>query len=350
MNPEGRETPKDRCMDHLVKPFVFSTDLLEPRDRFETWLSLFGSLHHVEIAKEERLVFRARATHWTLGPIAIGSYRTPVRRLTRTAAHVRQDYLDHWVLRVNRSARLIGRRDGRSHLAGIGDIHLETFATSYDVDHSAGDWIAVFVPRDAYPELSAGLERIGPGPVCHGATGLLANFLITLADGLHDAPRDSMPALAEATRSMISGCLLSQAAPGPGPEPWKMLALRNRAKSVILQNVGSARLDPARISELSGIKRSTLYRIFAAEGGVSAYVQDLRLGLVNSDLQDPASGLDQIAHLAERRGFHNASSFNRAFRSRFGRTPGDVRAAALARSSDRRQPDETLRSVRDLLV
>jgi AraC-like DNA-binding protein len=137
---------------------------------------------------------------------------------------------------------------------------------------------------------------------------------------------------------MIAGCLLSQGTPECASDPCGQLALRSRAKSVILQNIGSARLDPARISELSGIKRSTLYRVFAAEGGVSAFVQDLRLNLVNSDLQDPACGLDRIAALAERRGFHNASSFNRAFRSKFGRTPGDVRAAALERSSDGQPP------------
>ncbi len=149
---------------------------------------------------------------------------------------------------------------------------------------------------------------------------------------------------------------VSMSVPTPSPPEAEGLSpeqpatrVRSRARSVVLENIGSARLDPARISELSGIRRSTLYHIFAAEGGVSAYVQDLRLSLVNSDLQDPAFGTHQIATLAERRGFHNASSFNRAFRSKFGRTPGNVRAAALARSSDSRPPEETLRSVRDLL-
>ena len=334
----------------LAGPFAFSTDGLPPKDRFESWRSLFGALHHVEIDKSARLAFRARATHWTMGPIVIGKYSTPLRRVVRTAAHVRKDYFDHWVLRVNRSARLIGHRDGRPHRAGAGDMHLETFASTYDFDHSAGDWIAVMVPRDAYPELSEGLERIPQGALVHGATRLLSNYLTSLVDGLHDAPPDAMPALAEATRSMITGCLLSQGTPECASDPCGQLALRNRAKSVILQNIGSARLDPARISELSGIKRSTLYRVFAAEGGVSAFVQDLRLNLVNSDLQDPACGLDRIATLAERRGFHNASSFNRAFRAKFGRTPGDVREASPARPSDGRTSGDDLRSVRDLLV
>jgi AraC-like DNA-binding protein len=69
--------------------------------------------------------------------------------------------------------------------------------------------------------------------------------------------------------------------------------------------------------------------MFESRGGVARHLLRLRLGLVHRDLANPFFASRPIGKLAEARGLHNITSFNRAFRREFGCTPGDARAAAL---------------------
>jgi AraC-like DNA-binding protein len=62
---------------------------------------------------------------------------------------------------------------------------------------------------------------------------------------------------------------------------------------------------------------------------MSAVAIDHRLSRLHARLTDPGSAAIAIAVLAFDAGFSDLSTFNRAFRRRYGATPSDVRAAAL---------------------
>jgi len=105
------------------------------------------------------------------------------------------------------------------------------------------------------------------------------------------------------------------------------LDARLRAEKVIRANLASARLDSHRIATLSGVSRSTLYRLFEDEGGVAAHVRRVRLDAVHAALTDPDQDGQPINKIASEAGFHCIASFNRSFKARFGASPGEVRAA-----------------------
>ena len=62
----------------------------------------------------------------------------------------------------------------------------------------------------------------------------------------------------------------------------------------------------------------------------SEHVLDLRLDLAMGRLRDPVFAAEKIISIAFQCGFVDLSSFNRAFKRRFGETPSAVRPAPQA--------------------
>ena len=323
-DPAGEGSP--RHSDRVI----ISTDSVAPSDRFEWWRSEFSSLHKVEVAKDRRQTFKAHGEHWLLGPILIGRYRTPARRVVRTPVDIRRSDADHWVLRVATKGVVLSRGSFGGYRAFPGQVSIGSFAWDYSDDYSVGEWIAAMIPRHVLPALDVWTARPGPRVLTGVKSALLADFLISLVQRLPETKPFEMPAIAEMTRVILTAHLTDDdiASVAATPEVQSIVK-RERLDRVIRDNLASARLNPKRICALVGISRSALYRLFEDRGGVAAHLQALRLEQAYANLSDPQLANRTIADLAAGCGLHNASAFTRMFRRRFGCTPSDVRAAAF---------------------
>jgi len=99
-----------------------------------------------------------------------------------------------------------------------------------------------------------------------------------------------------------------------------------RVEAIIQRELGSARLTVAWLCRVANVSRSTIHRMFEAEGGAATHIRRRRLQRAYEKLADPDAPETSISRIAEACGFHNAASFNRAFRTAFGCTPREVRA------------------------
>lgn len=99
---------------------------------------------------------------------------------------------------------------------------------------------------------------------------------------------------------------------------------RGRAERAIEERLGSAMLTVANLCRWTAMSRSSLYRLFDADGGVQAYVRVRRLARVAADLRTGGAG--RVADVAERWGFCDAAYLARVFREAYGVTPSEYRA------------------------
>lgn len=72
-----------------------------------------------------------------------------------------------------------------------------------------------------------------------------------------------------------------------------------------------------------------LYQLFEPYGGVCAYIQRQRLGLIHAAIVDPVQRHRSIQDIAASHGFLHRKNFNTAFRRRYGLTPREARAYAI---------------------
>jgi len=301
----------------------FATDMFPAEVAFEAWRAQFGNLNEVTALPGRR--FAGRADFWQLGGFTLGVSETSPMRIVRTAAHVRRDDFDHWVLRVSAEGCVRSRCGDRGFRTTPGELVVERLNQPYEDEWSADRWVILVVTPGTCPEIESGLAAVPLGPARGVEAALLADYLLSLARRLPAALERDLATLARTTEAMLAatfgGCHCT-------PRD-SAVALRLRVERTIRAHLASARLDPSRIASLAGVSRATLYRLFDDQGGVAAYLRRLRLETVHAALCDPRRAPIPIAQLAERAGFHCPTAFNRTFRAAFAATPGEVREAAL---------------------
>jgi AraC-like DNA-binding protein len=215
---------------------------------------------------------------------------------------------------------------GFANTALPGDLILFSMDETWLVDWEDVEWISLCIPRDIDSRLSAGLSALPPGHLRGAGASLLADLLIALPARAAAAGADELPSLAGAVQCAVVACLLA-GGDGSGHRLTTVAATlaRERVRRVILRNIGSAQLNPSKISVAAGISRSALYRIFEGDGGVARYIRQVRLSLANVALRDPNLAHQSIKSIAEAHGFPEPSDFSRAFRAAYGVAPRDVR-------------------------
>ena len=109
---------------------------------------------------------------------------------------------------------------------------------------------------------------------------------------------------------------------GRGYSPARL----NLLKAEVLQNLTRSTLTIDRIAQANGLSARQAQRLFAQSGVTfTEFVLEQRLSLAHRILVDPQNRYRKISDIAYSVGFGDLSYFNRAFRSRFGIPPSDMR-------------------------
>jgi AraC-like DNA-binding protein len=117
----------------------------------------------------------------------------------------------------------------------------------------------------------------------------------------------------------------AQAAAARGGQAARLRAI----KADIEDNLAQPDLSAATIAARHRVPLRYLQRLFEADGiSCTDYVLKRRLARAHQLLRLPQSFDQPISTIAFASGFGHLSRFNRAFRSRFGQTPSDVRVQA----------------------
>lgn len=246
-------------------------------------------------------------------------------RFRRSPSQAAADGIDHFVL----TAMIHGRIGQAAGILRPGDIAITDLASPAAFCLAGAEAVHLVVPRHGLPARAA---PDTPQPyrrlAADSARGIvLRGLLQTLSETAPVlSPADALT-LGACVPDLVTWCLSSAIPTGQDGKA----TLRRRLRRHIEENLGH-RLIPARLAKEFGVSRSQLYRLFAAEGGVAAYVLRRRLRRCRIALCDPALADRRIRDIAFAMGFTDEAYFSRVFRKTYGQSPQEARRAAMLSS------------------
>lgn len=312
----------------MAETTLFCTRALAPEKRLAAWTQSIGVIFDTGPDETRRPAhFHGRVETVMLDGLLLNRCASHAQAFNRSVARYAGDGLDHYMLQVFLSGEVdVARGDARVQ-AGQGALICFDLAETLNSFNTEFDLLNVFIPRRRLSGLLKNPDSLhGLAVDAESGTGrLLADYIVSLYR--------SGPGLSAVEETVAAGVLIQLAAnafngvtlPETGPPDWADHALVLKARTVMRDFLDDPALGPDLIAGHMGISRARLYRAFNGIGGVHAIIREMRLRRCFADLSSPAHAGLTIAGIAYRWGFSDPAHFTRAFRARFGMTPGEAR-------------------------
>lgn len=246
----------------------------------------------------------------------------------RTPAHIARGNMDHYQIALCGEGEIWFSSGRREITARPGDIFLTDMTlpsrTVLRSDSGSTQLTAIILqrsmlaPRLAHPD-SATATLL---PADHPHARLLANHFAALT--LSPEPESGS---VEATIEAIADIMAAAAGAADTVERVER-AERHLYLTMIKRHIAGHLTDALAVDELCDrfhISRATLYRLFEADGGLAHYISEQRLNFALRLMISPAAQDKRLIDLAVELHFSSDSTFIRAFRRKFGVTPGELR-------------------------
>ena len=322
----------------------FSNFSFPAHDQFSAFRSAYQGVMDLSAVLDDPQSFPARQRVWNLNRLVFMRTELPGGGRSHRRKHLKGGSLDHWYI----SLPFRAARDRREAERAVPELHC--LATPFETELDHDGVLTLFIPQDLFAS-TGGLFPMPDGKVERGLGKLLADYLFLLDRSLADLRSEEIPALAEATRSLVAACLApsrDRLAEAQAPVDATLLA---RARRLIDGRLGDRSLPCEMLCAELGVSRSRLYRLFGAHGGIASYIRKQRLLRARDALSDMAD-TRSISRIAEEWGFMDASAFSRTFRHEFGISPKEARdigwasmGFVVARDYDRHEGAQTLYQV-----
>jgi AraC-like DNA-binding protein len=309
-----------------VDPTLLTTAAVEPKAQLEAWREWFWPLLDVSSESEDG-PFVAENTVWNLGGLLMSRVSAPAVRVTRSKTNLVRAPVDHWVVTYCRAGSTAYSTDQAELKAPAGVPYLWSLGEPSVCVRDQVDRIQIFIPRDAFQDVSSLIDANRSSTLQTPFGLLLASYIDLLERHLPSMTEADANRLGEATRSLIAASFAPTSERIKHAELGIMLGTIERVRQAVQTHLMSPTLGPAFLCSTLGISRSQLYRAFECHGGVDRYIKSRRLLKAFQMLSDPAQKTP-IQKIANDFFFANASSFSRAFKQEFDCSPTDVRISA----------------------
>ena len=333
-------------MNERLSRDLWVLDAREQPDALELYRKACAHLFDITLLSPEA-EFNNRLEGYQMGAVIFARCVGVPQRFERKLTHIMGDATDT-VMAVLDLEKNVWRGDygGRQANSDMGAIRLVDMARPYDAEaQSPYVTLYLMLPRGLLDPRTASLDFHGLVVSEDSPTGgMLASHLRALWRSSEALTSAEAPMVAKATAALVSGVILAGGEPiSADPRPLERVLL-SAGQQFVEQRLDDPELSPEMVRAHLGVSRSQLYKVFEPAGGVSAFVQKRRLDQAfDVILQDRAEQLT-LAEVGYRHGFRSDAHFSRAFRGRFGVTPGRLRklgeAARQEGLSAQERPDD----------
>ena len=313
--------------------WALSTDSFDPGYRFDAWHGACYWFNDIWVSPDKRGEFQAATSYWSLGQLTVTQSSASPLRLFRSSAQAMRDQLDQDVVVAFAAGESLTELKGRQYRLAAGDVAFGNYRNGYDfriASSGTARWNELICPpevRDRLGELGSGAHASGDEQTPQSR--LLGQFICSVSRRLPELAVNDLPLIEQALLCLLAAAKRELSGPARLSDVGRHTVDRAQAVAAIERELFSARLTADRVCEVTGISRSSLYRLFEVDNGVANYIRMRRLDALRSDLVDPRKRSQSVVQLAEGRGFHSHSTLSRAFRRRFGCTPGEVRSGQV---------------------
>ncbi len=323
---DGIEQPAEGFEAHMM-PKTFSTHFLERKEQAGAWRAWFEPVFDVMPLASGN--FSATHTVWKSDDLLISRVIAPAVRVRRTAAHLRRDPADHWVLSYCQKGETIIQTSRGTLQGRPGVPFLWSMGEPSETVRTETERLQIFLSRDVFQDIAPVLDA-ARGVALNTPLGhLLGDFMLSLEHRLQGLEIADMPRLTVAIRALIAACVAPSADRLAKAKSQIEQGRLERVRQIVRTHLHAPSLGPGLLCRAVGMSRSNLYRLLEHEGGVARYIQWQRLLEARATLSDPKN-VRSISAIAEELCFSDASSFGRAFRATFGHSASEFRAAAIA--------------------
>ena len=315
------KTSISRIAVNLVPRFLFTTDGLPERDRFDAWRALF-SAHDLDA---DPVGFSGNVETTLVGSMALRVMNAAPQGPARSRSRIRRDGQDSFVLHRSRHAYSVETERGVIDVPA-GAISLNDLSQPYRRNRAPEtESLILVLPRSSISAVLSDEDALH-GLILQGGAGrLLADHLQSLVAHSHSIAATDAAHIAQATLHMVAACVrpsLEAVARASTP----LNAARLRAAKRLVSDYLTTPLQIEAIAKALGMSRSQLYRLFEPEGGVVRYLTRQRLAAVRAALDNPLERRF-IGEIGEAYGFGSSALLSRAFRQAYGVSPRDYRAS-----------------------
>jgi AraC-like DNA-binding protein len=320
-----------------VQPLRFSTDDFPEHDRVAMWRELFGRLLvRLDIEPLPQAQFRARYILHALPGLRISSGIGGGAREWRTR-ELLSDGNDELALLISLKGGTVVSQRGREIVLGEQEAILASSGEVGGIVRPKPDQLLLCLrlPRAAMlpfvPDADNAIMR--PIPRDAEALHLLKGYVGVLQKNRALAQSELHPLVVNHVYDLVAALIgptrdAMEVARGRGMRAARLAAIRGD----VLANLSEMRLSAKTVASRHGLTDRYVHRLFEETGQTfSQFVEEERLKRAYTLLTDSTHAAVRIGVIASYLGFGEHSTFNRAFRRRFGDTPGSVRRA---RSSD----------------
>lgn len=303
----------------------FSTMGLPPADAFGIWHDAISVVFAASRDAPPDAPFQAEVEAFNCGDLLFTRFAFGAQRFARTPRMARRDGMDHFILHLYRSGGYHGEVGARPLALNAGEISLLDLTKPLATQAQDSDTLALLIPRHL-------LEPLLPTDALHGhalrgtAAALYCDHLLALQRRLPTLSASDAPIVVRAVVELLAGLVRPGLHTSAAHTAQQELAL-HRARRYIEAHLHYAQLSLDDVRAAAAVSRASLYRLFEGVGGVAHYVLVRRLERCRAVLENPCDRR-RISEIAYAHGFVSEAHFSRAFRRRYGQTPGEVRAAS----------------------
>jgi len=306
----------------------FSLNGFKGREKFAVWRESISCIFEVEADKEvQNDNFHAELDAHMFGPVMLARTHTISQRWDRSPFLIGRDGMDHYMIQLYEHGNMVWENAKGVFDFPVNGLLVFDLAQEIDLQTTEFTNVSLVIPRDLMEDqlISPDDQHLRMLPAEQPMVKMLRDYMLSLKRNAPDMSLRQANEISAATIGLAAACINGTVSDHPDQRTGAGMARLTVIRRIIEDNLSNPEISVDWLARRAGMSRSKLYELFDAFGGVANYIRDRRLRKALLILTDGGMKHRSLLDISLEVGYSSDTSFSRAFKARYGVSPGDVR-------------------------